>query len=54
MKMECVDSMSMDEHTLLPHFKKGYNLLYAPHNIFMFLKFFYAIYERILRSKDLV
>ena len=43
----------------MPHFHnpdkdEGYALLYAPSNVFMFIKFFYAIYERILKGKYLI
>lgn len=31
-----------------------YRLFYGPGNILMFIKFFYAIYERILKAKDLI
>ena len=31
-----------------------YQLFYGPGYIFMFIKFFYAIYERVLKAKDLI
>lgn len=38
----------------LPHFPidkaEDYSLIYAPSNIFIFLTFFHAIYERIIMS----
>lgn len=48
-----------EEALFLPHFQNSadndnHSLLYAPSNVFMFLKFFYAIYERILKAKDLI
>jgi len=44
----------------LPHLKKSdetsapYSLCYAPQNVYMFIKFFYGIYERVLKAKDLI
>ena len=48
------EDLNLEESLFVPHFKKGYSLLYAPSNIFMFIKFFYALYERILKAKDLI
>ena len=38
----------------MPKKEEGYNLLYAPLNTYMFLKFFHAIYERISYAKILI
>ena len=38
----------------LPHITPNYNLLYAPQNVYLFIKFFYGIYERFLKAKDLI
>jgi len=43
----------------LPHMNqqardKGVNLMYSPINVLMFLKYFYAVYERIMKSQELV
>ena len=39
----------------LPYHKPGeYNLLYAPSNAYMFIKFFHALYERLSYAKILV
>lgn len=38
----------------LPKKEEGYNLLYAPVNTYMFLKFFHALYERIKYAKILI
>ena len=42
----------------MPHFPNekadDYCLLYAPSNIYIFLTFFHAIYERVLIAKELV
>lgn len=53
------EAQQVKEALFLPHFfdsgnEEGCALLYAPSNVFMFLKFFYAIYERILKAKDLI
>ena len=34
--------------------KAPYCLFYGPGNYFMFIKLFFAIYERILKAKDLI
>ena len=34
--------------------KDTYQLFYAPLNVYMFLTFFYSIYERILKAEELV
>lgn len=34
--------------------KEGYSLFYAPPNVFIFLKLFYALYERVLYAQTLV
>ena len=56
----------VSEALFLPHYQdqksseisngeeNNYHLFYGPSNIFMFLKFFYAIYERVLKAKDLI
>jgi hypothetical protein len=38
----------------LPKKEEGYNLMYAPLNTYMFLKFFHAIYERVSYAKILI
>lgn len=38
----------------MPEKDEGYNLLYAPVNTYMFLKFFHALYERISYAKILI
>jgi hypothetical protein len=42
----------------LPHYpedkKDQYQLIYGPSNMFLFMTFFYSIYERILKGKDLI
>ena len=42
----------------LPHYpedkKEEYSLIYGPSNMYLFISFFYSIYERILKAKDLV
>ena len=48
------------EEVFLPKFvqhkepKEKYKLFYGPLNIYMFLVFFYSIYERILKAEELV
>mmetsp|Transcript_28671 Transcript_28671/g.43292 ORF Transcript_28671/g.43292 Transcript_28671/m.43292 type:complete len:145 (+) Transcript_28671:3777-4211(+) len=47
------------EALFLPHMddasaKNGTCLLYCPLNILMFLKYFYAVYERVMKAKDLI
>lgn len=49
--MNCEES---SQSLFIPYYQKGYRLLYAPNTIFMFMKFFYAIYERVLKAKDLI
>ena len=47
----------MESALLLPHCppkSTDYSLLYAPSSVFMFIKFFYATYERVLKAQDLV
>jgi len=34
--------------------KKQYQLLYGPLNVYMFMVYFYSIYERIIKAKELV
>ena len=34
--------------------EKQYRLLYGPTNIYMFMTFFYSVYERILKAQELV
>lgn len=52
------DPSNKDHHhsDFLPHFDagSGYKLLFTQYNVFMFLKFFHAIYERILKAKELI
>ena len=40
----------------IPRLKKGgnYKLMYGPLNVYLFLVYFYTIYERILKAKQLV
>lgn len=40
----------MDETTR----KNGMNLMYGPLNVLMFMKYFYAVYERIMKAKELI
>lgn len=40
--------------TFLPKFTPEYELFYAPLNVYMFLTFFYSIYERVLKAEELV
>ena len=50
-------SFNSEAAHFFPHFKTGsnnYKLMYAPYNIFMFVKFFYAIYERVVMAKSLI
>lgn len=47
----------MESALFLPHCppkSSDYSLLYAPSSVFMFIKFFYATYERVLQAQDLV
>jgi hypothetical protein len=52
------ESKIVRETMFLPHFdgsKPSQNhLFYGPSNIFMFIKFFFAIYERVLKARDLI
>ena len=54
--MKPEDSVDLEKCHFLPHFEtsNGYKLMYAPYNVFMFLKFFYALYERVVMAKQLV
>ena len=38
----------------MPKKEECYNLMYAPLNTYMFLKFFHAIYERVSYAKILI
>jgi hypothetical protein len=52
----------MEESQFLPQYvqkddldpEKQYRLLYGPTNIYMFMTFFYSVYERILKAQELV
>ena len=48
------ETLQVDDLPFMPHFTSGYKLLYAPYNIFMFFKYFYAMYERIVMAKQLI
>ena len=48
------DKVDLSCCEFLPHITPNYNLLYAPQNVYMFIKFFYGIYERFLKAKDLI
>jgi hypothetical protein len=50
------EDLNVDNCHFLPHYDSfgNYKLLYAPYNIFMFFKFFYALYERIVMTKQLI
>lgn len=48
------DSVKVDDLNFLPHLSSEYKLLYAPYNIFMFFKYFYAMYERVVMAKLLI
>jgi len=47
---------AMDQNLFVPHFCKDaqpqqqYKLYYCPLNVYMFLMYFYSIYERILKA----
>ena len=43
------------EHTFYPHHDdgKGYKLFYSTYHVYVFVKFFHAIYERVLKAKSL-
>lgn len=43
-----------EDSIFIPHCKKGYGLVFAPINAYMFLKFFHALYERICYAKVLI
>ena len=49
-----------DEAMFLPFYNQktnpaeNYSLLYAPSNVFIFLKLFYSLYERVLYAQTLV
>lgn len=45
-------TLDIDMLHFLPHYEseKDYRLLYAPYNVFMFFKFFFAVYERIVMT----
>ena len=49
------DEEQLKQALFLPYHKPGeYNLLYAPSNAYMFIKFFHALYERLSYAKILV
>ena len=49
-----VDVSNTEDSIFVPHCKRGYGLLYAPINTYMFVKFFHALYERICYAKVLI
>lgn len=54
MKVVGSDSRDVSEHMFVPHQAEGYSVYYAPQSVFMFIKFFYAIYERVVQAKALI
>lgn len=53
-----VEKVDPTDCLYLPHFPnekaEEYSLLYAPSNVYIFLTFFHAIYERIIMAQDLI
>jgi hypothetical protein len=49
-----VGEANPEDSIFLPHCKKGYRLLFAPINTYMFMRFFHALYERICYAKVLI
>lgn len=50
----------IEQSLFLPFYKgksgaqEGYSLFYAPPNVFIFLKLFYSLYERVLIAQTLI
>ena len=46
----------LEEAMFIPRFNNGgdHRLYYCPFNVYAFLVYFYSVYERILKAKELV
>lgn len=44
----------MLEALFIPPYCPEHKLMYAPLNVYMFIVYFYSIYERIIKAKELV
>lgn len=54
MRMEVDDALFLPFYSNKAAEEENYQLLYAPSNVFIFLKLFYTLYERILIAQTMV
>lgn len=52
-------SYKMDQHLnenplFMPYYKSNYKLLYGTQHHYIFLRYFYTVYERLIKAKDVI
>lgn len=43
-----------EQKLLVPFFRKGYTLMYSTQHLYIFLRFFYTLYERMVKAQELI
>jgi hypothetical protein len=38
----------------MPYYKKDYSLMYSPQHFYVFFRFFYTFYERMVKARELI